>query len=137
MAIPTVSVIMAVYNTEQYVRSAAESILRQTYTDFEYIIVDDGSTDGTPAILNQLASQDERIVLVRQPRNQGYTRALNIGLTKARGPLLARQDADDLSRPERLRQEVDFLSTHSTVGLVSGQVEAIGPAGDRLPVSIF
>jgi len=88
---------MAAYNTEAYIPSAVESILTQDYTDFEFIIVDDGSTDTTGDVLAQYAAQDQRIVLVRQPENQGLTRALNLGLSRARGRLVARQDADDIS----------------------------------------
>ena len=128
---------MAAYNTEAYIPSAVESILTQDYTDFEFIIVDDGSTDTTGDVLAQYAAQDQRIVLVRQPENQGLTRALNLGLSRARGRLVARQDADDISLAGRLGAEVDFLERHANVGLVTCQVEIIGEDGVRLPLDFF
>ena len=97
---PAISVILPVYNVEAYVREAVESILSQTFTDFELIIINDGSTDGSGAILRDLAAHDTRIVLVERP-NDGYVSALNEGLEMARADLIARMDADDVSMPER------------------------------------
>ena len=97
---PAISVILPVYNTEAYVREAVESILAQTFTDFECIIINDGSTDGSGAILCDLATQDTRIVLVERP-NDGLVSALNEGIERARADLIARMDADDVSMPER------------------------------------
>ena len=97
---PAISVILPVYNAEAYVREAVESILAQSFTDFECIIINDGSTDGSGAILRELAARDTRIVLVERP-NDGYVSALNQGLEMARADLIARMDADDVSMPER------------------------------------
>ena len=97
---PAISVILPVYNAEAYVREAVESILAQTFTDFELIIINDGSTDGSGAILRDLAAHDTRIVLVERP-NDGLVSALNKGLEMARADLIARMDADDVSMPER------------------------------------
>ena len=97
---PTISVILPVYNAEAYVREAVESILAQTFTDFECIIINDGSTDGSGAILRELAARDTRIVLVERP-NGGLISALNDGLEMARADLIARMDADDVAMPER------------------------------------
>ena len=97
---PAISVILPVYNAEAYVREAVESILNQTFTDFECIIINDGSTDGSGAILRELAARDARIVLVEQS-NEGLVSALNKGLEMARADLIARMDADDVSMPER------------------------------------
>ena len=97
---PAISVILPVYNTEAYVREAVESILAQTFTDFELIIINDGSTDGSGAILRELAARDTRIVLVERP-NGGLISALNDGLEMARADLIARMDADDVAMPER------------------------------------
>lgn len=97
---PAISVILPVYNAEAYVREAVESILAQSFTDFELIIINDGSTDGSGAILRELAALDARIVLVERP-NGGLVSALNKGLEIARADLIARMDADDVSMPER------------------------------------
>ena len=97
---PAISVILPVYNAEAYVCEAVESILAQTFTDFECIIINDGSTDGSGAILRELAERDARIVLVERP-NGGLVSALNKGLEMARADLIARMDADDVAMPER------------------------------------
>ena len=97
---PAISVVLPVYNAEAYVREAVESILAQTFTDFELIIINDGSTDGSGAILRELAARDARIVLVERP-NDGLVSALNDGIKIARADLIARMDADDVSMPER------------------------------------
>jgi glycosyltransferase involved in cell wall biosynthesis len=90
--IPTLSVCMPVYNAEQYVREATESILQQTFTDFEFIIIDDGSTDDSTRILEDFARKDARVRLVSRP-NTGYTIALNEALALARAPYTARMEA--------------------------------------------
>ena len=97
---PAISVVLPVYNAEAYVREAVESILAQTFTDFELIIINDGSTDGSGAILRDLAAHDTRIVLVERP-NDGLVSALNEGIGRARAGLIARMDADDVAMPER------------------------------------
>ena len=97
---PAISVILPVYNAEAYVREAVESILAQTFTDFELIIINDGSTDGSGVILRELATHDARIMLVERP-NGGLVSALNDGIESARADLIARMDADDVSMPER------------------------------------
>jgi glycosyltransferase involved in cell wall biosynthesis len=126
---PVVSVVMSVYNGELYLSEAIDSILAQTYTDFEFIIVEDGSTDGTWQMLRAYASQDSRIVLVQNPRNIGYTCSLNIGLLQAKGTYIARQDADDISMPERLAQQVAVLNGCPAVGLVGSHIDVIDSAG--------
>ena len=113
---PRISVLMPVYNGEAYLRPAIESILMQTCTDFEFIVVDDGSTDSTPKILNDYA--DPRILRLRNERNEGLVPSLNRGLAAASGEYVARQDADDISAPTRFARQADFLDTHPTVGLV-------------------
>ena len=97
---PAISVILPVYNAEAYVREAVESILAQSFTDFECIIINDGSTDGSGVILRELAARDTRIVLVERP-NDGLVSALNEGIKIARAELIARMDADDVTMPER------------------------------------
>lgn len=106
---PPISVVMSIYNGEGYLREAVESILNQTFTDFEFIIVDDGSTDDTWVILTEYAAQDTRIVLIRNEKNIGLTRSLNKGLASAHGEYVARQDVDDVSLPARLIKQLDTL----------------------------
>jgi glycosyltransferase involved in cell wall biosynthesis len=115
---PTLSVVMPVYNGEPYLREAVESILKQTFTDFEFIIIDDGSTDRTWQILSEYAAQDERIILRRNPENLRLIKTLNKGLALARGKYIARQDADDISLPKRLATQVSYLQHHPEVGLL-------------------
>jgi len=115
---PRVSVLMSVHNGERYLREAIESILSQTFLDFEFIIVDDASRDGTPEILEKYAKQDERVRLLLNFRNRGLTRSLIRGLNVAQGEYLARQDADDLSLPTRLERQVDLLEHHPEVDVV-------------------
>ena len=127
---PFVSVIMAVYNQEDYVKHAIESILSQTYGSFEFLIVDDGSTDDTTTICNKYAQEvSSRIRIFRNERNLGLTRSLNIGLISARGKYIARMDADDVSLPERLETQVTYLESHPEIGLVGSfysEIDGIG-----------
>jgi hypothetical protein len=112
---PRVSVVMSVFNGEAFLREALESIFRQSFADFEFIIIDDGSTDHSAAIIHDYP--DRRIILVRQ-ENQGIAAALNRGIELAAGEYIARQDADDISLPERFSTQVQFLDTHPEVALV-------------------
>ena len=97
---PAISVVLPVYNAEAYVREAVESVLAQSFTNFELILINDGSTDGSGAILCDLAARDTRIVLMERP-NDGLVSALNEGIERARADLIARMDADDVTMPER------------------------------------
>lgn len=112
---PTVSVNMCVYNAEKYLREAVDSILSQTFLDFEFIIVDDGSTDGSACIL--AGYSDPRIRVFAQA-NQGIPGARNRALERSRGRYIAVMDADDVSLPERLERQVAFLDAHSEVGVL-------------------
>jgi glycosyltransferase involved in cell wall biosynthesis len=114
---PRVSVLMAVYNGERYLKAAVESILAQSFEDFEFIIVDDGSTDRSPAQLRNYADRDARIRLISSAK-AGLTRSLNKGLAIAAGEFVARMDADDIARPERFAQQVAFLDAHPNTALV-------------------
>ncbi|MBV9282778.1 MAG: glycosyltransferase [Chloroflexi bacterium] len=125
---PRVSVVMAVRDVEAYVREAIDSILTQTYGDFELIIVDDGSTDATPAILHEAAMRDRRVVGITQ-RPVGIAAALNAGLTMARGVYVARQDGDDVSLPTRLARQVDFLDSHPEIAMVGSFAEVVTSHG--------
>jgi len=130
MSAPKVSVIMSVYNGERYLREAVESILNQTFRDLEFIIIDDGSTDGTADVLRSY--NDPRIVLLTNTDNIGLTASLNRGLGAARGKYIARMDADDISLPKRLERQIAYLDTHPEVGLLGTWVEVIDEWGERL-----
>jgi len=125
--VPQVSVVMAVYNGEKYLRQAVESILHQTFTDFEFIIVDDGSTDTTPAILD--AYHDPRIVRLRNGTNAGVSYSLNRALEVSRAGYYAIQDADDFSHPRRLEKQVAFLEAHPQVGLLGTAYDVMDAEG--------
>jgi glycosyltransferase involved in cell wall biosynthesis len=123
---PVVSVVMSVYNGERYLAQAVSSILAQTYRDLELIVVNDGSTDGSTAILDTF--DDPRIVRVNQP-NRGLATALNVGIELARGPFLARHDADDLSEPHRLERQMAFLCGRPDVALLGSNYRVIDSEG--------
>lgn len=120
---PKVTVLMPVHNGGTYLSAAIDSILGQTFTEMEFLIVDDGSTDKTPDILTAYAGRDERIRILRNEANLGIVASLNRGLVEARAPLLARMDADDLSLPERLEEQYRFLEDHPSKGLVGTWAE--------------
>ena len=122
---PKVSILMCVYNGETYLRKAVESILGQTFKDFEFVIVDDGSTDSSWHILTEYCNQDARIVLIQNEDNLGLEKSLNKGIAATKGKYLARQDADDISLPNRLQLQVDFLDAHPEVGALGSAVEFI------------
>jgi glycosyltransferase involved in cell wall biosynthesis len=126
-----VSVIMSVYNAEQYLAQAIESILEQSYSNFEFIILNDGSTDNSHDIVKKYAAKDKRIQLISRP-NKGLIASLNEGLDEARGDFIARQDADDISLPERLQAQVDFLQNHPEIGLLGTNIEVINEKGDKV-----
>jgi len=130
---PDVSVVMSVYNGAAYLRQGLESILAQEGVDFEFVVVDDGSTDDSPRILAEAAARDPRIRVLRQA-NTGLTRALIRACSEARGRFIARQDGDDLSLPGRLRRQVELLDADPSLCLVSSWGEVIGP-GDEILLS--
>ena len=130
MAEPQISVLMTVYNGEAFLREALASLLAQTHQNFELIIVDDGSTDETPQILEQM--NDPRMVLLRHPENKGQTRSLNAGLQIARGSLIARQDADDVSHVNRLATQRLFMEAHPDVAVLGSDFEVIDSQGRLL-----
>lgn len=112
---PRVSVVMSVYNEEQYVGEAIDSILGQAFQDFEFVIVDDGSVDRTPAVLKGF---DDPRLKVHHQANQGQSAALNQGIRVSTGSYIARMDGDDISLPGRLEREVSLLESHPEIGLV-------------------
>jgi glycosyltransferase involved in cell wall biosynthesis len=127
--LPKVSVLMPVYNCAAYVLEAVQSILDQTFTDFELIVIDDVSTDGTLQLLRSVS--DPRIRLIEKEVNTGLTKSLNMAMELARGEYLARMDGDDVSLPERFKLQVAFLDEHPEVLVVGGQC-VILPTGKPL-----
>lgn len=116
IAPPRVSVVLPLFNGEAHVAGAVRSILNQTMQDFELIVVDDGSSDHGAEVVEQIG--DRRLRLLRLPKNSGIANALNIGVREATCELIARMDADDISSPDRLRCQLDFLESHPDVGAV-------------------
>jgi len=110
--LPELSVVMAVYNGQDHLSESIESILKQTYHHFEFIIINDGSTDESVAIIERYATKDRRIIHITQ-RNRGLTKSLNIGINMAKGKYIARQDADDISFPKRFEKQMAFLKEHN------------------------
>jgi len=106
---PKISVVMSVYNGEKYLRDSIESILEQTFRNFEFIIINDGSTDNTHKIIKEYAERDKRICLINQ-QNIGLTKSLNRGLKISRGKYIARHDADDLSLSDRFEKQLYYIN---------------------------
>lgn len=125
---PKISVLLSVYNGERYLAEAIDSILSQTYQDFEFLIIDDGSTDSSKTLAEAYAKKDARIRVLHQT-NQGLTKALNRGLLEARGEFIARQDADDVSVRTRLEDSLQAIGTAAI--LMSGWINQ-GPQGKAL-----
>lgn len=128
---PMISVIMGVYNNGPFLREAIESILNQSYRDFEFIIIDDGSTDASPLILKEYANQDGRIRLVRQ-ENAGLTKSLNTALRLAHGQYIARMDGDDVAFPDRFEFQLSFMESHPDCICSGTNVLIIDDTGDPI-----
>jgi len=125
-----ISVVMPVFNAEKTINEAIQSILSQTCKDFEFIIVDDGSTDSSPRIIEQWAQKDGRIISIFND-HRGIVESLNAGIEQANGKYIARMDADDISRPTRLEKQAAFLDNHPGAGLVSCLVEYLGDRNEQ------
>lgn len=128
---PMLSVIMGVYNNAPFLREAIESILNQTFSDFEFIIVDDGSTDESPFILKEYAEKDGRIKLLRQ-ENVGLTRSLNAALAHAQGPYIARMDGDDVALLDRFELQIAFMECHPECVCSGTNVLVVDDMGDPI-----
>ncbi|MFH5805566.1 glycosyltransferase family 2 protein [Alienimonas sp. DA493] len=128
---PRVSVVMGVYNAAETLPAAVEGVLAQTFADWEFVIVDDGSTDGTANRLAEYAAAEPRVRVIRQ-ENAGLTAALIRGCREARGEFIARQDADDVSAPERLERQVALLRDTPGAGFVSCTTRYVAPGGETL-----
>lgn len=123
-----VSVIMSVYNGEKYLVQAIDSILNQTYQNFEFIIIEDCSTDNSLDILEEYAKKDSRIKIIKKEKNigiKGFIENLNLGISIAVGKYIARMDQDDVSLPERFQKQVDFLENNPEITLVGAQLNLI------------
>ncbi len=120
---PKISVILPVYNAQETLTEAVDSILRQTFADFELLIFDDASTDATPEILQQYAASDRRIRMFRNERNMNYCYGLNKGLALAEAPIIARMDADDVSMLDRFERQYALLEAHPEITLCAGRME--------------
>lgn len=121
-----VSVIMPAYNVELYIQDAIESILNQTFKDFEFIIINDGSTDNTAKIIQKYAKKDKRIKFINHSVNKGFIARLNECLDIAKGEYIAKMDSDDISLPERLYKQVEFLDNHLDYGMVGCALRVFG-----------
>ncbi|WP_313436328.1 glycosyltransferase [Novosphingobium sp.] len=128
---PAISVAMSVYNGERFLPLAIESVLAQTFSDFELLILDDGSRDGSAQIIRHYAATDARIRPILR-ENRGLIASLNELLVEAQAPLVARMDADDICRPERFGRQVEFLTHHRDYGVVGTWSEDIGEHGEAL-----
>ena len=124
MISPAVSILMPVYNTASFLREAMDSILSQSFTDFELIVLNDCSPDNAEEILDTYA--DPRIVRYKGDKNVGLSNILNVGIGLASGKFIARMDSDDISFPDRLQIQVDFLESHPEIDLVSVGMQLFG-----------
>ncbi|MBD2260573.1 glycosyltransferase [Pseudanabaena sp. FACHB-2040] len=132
MPSPKVSVVMTAFNSSAYLSEAVESILNQTFSDFEFIVIDDCSTDDTWEILSSYAARDERISLVRNEENLGTAKSSNKGLCLAKGEYIARFDSDDIALPNRLQEQVKYMESNPSVALITTPVEYINIKGEGI-----
>ncbi|WP_066852923.1 glycosyltransferase family 2 protein [Halodesulfovibrio spirochaetisodalis] len=125
--VPKVSILLPAYNQEKYIEETVESILSQTFTDFEFIILDDASSDRTAERIQTF--EDERITFYQNAENLGSVGTLNKGLALCRGEYIARIDGDDIAYPDRLAKQVAFLDSHPDVGVVGSAVQCFSDSG--------
>lgn len=131
-SLPNISVVMTVFNAEKYVRDAIDSVLNQTCRDYEFIIVDNKSSDASRDIIKKFS--DSRITYIENEENLGQTKALNIGIRHSRGKYVARMDADDIAFPQRLQRQFDFLEKNSDIALVGSWCQDINQDGKPLRI---
>ena len=130
MSSPSLSVVMPTYDAADYIERSLNSILHQSFDDFELILVDDGSTDGTIDLIEK--RDDERIRLVERENKSGITSALNRGINESRGKYIARHDADDWSAPDRFDRQAAYLDAHSDVALLGTGAHLVDEDGKRI-----
>ena len=131
---PAISVIMSVYNGDRYLKACIDSILQQTFQDFEFIIVNDGSTDATATILDEYRRRDRRTHIIEQ-KNSGVGQAIARGLQLARGRYIARMDADDISLPSRFATQIIYLEKHQQVDILGSQAQLIDESGELIGIT--
>lgn len=127
---PIVSVVMAAYNTEKTIEMAIQSIVDQTYTNWEFVIIDDGSTDATIPIIYDIQRRCKKIKLISNKKNLGLAASLNKGIAFSKGKYIARMDADDESYPERLEKQIMFMQKHPEVDVLGTGAVLIGKQGE-------
>lgn len=125
-----ITVLMSVYNAEKYLRPSIESILNQTYGDFEFLIINDCSEDNSLKIIEEYALKDDRVIIINNEHNLGLTRSLNKGMDKSSRPYIARMDADDISMPTRFEKQINFLEKNPKVDILGGYCIDIDELGE-------
>ena len=130
-----VSVVMSVYNGQMYLREAIDSVLNQTFSDFEFIIINDGSSDNSLSIIQSYT--DKQIVVINNDGNKGLIYSLNKGLEIAKGKYIARMDADDICLPERFKKQVDFLESNPTIGVLGCDYISFSENSSQVVKSIY
>ena len=133
VTVPTVSVVMSVRNGGAFLREAVESILQQSFRDFEFVIIDDGSTDESGSVLDRYQKSDSRVQVFHQ-ENRGLIESLNRGCRLSRGKYIARMDADDIALNDRLERQVKWMEEHQSLGALGGAVELISATGKSLGI---
>jgi glycosyltransferase involved in cell wall biosynthesis len=131
---PAISIVMPTYNAGPFVGPAVESILSQTFGDFEFLIVDDCSTDGSSEVLREYAARDARIRLLRNDVNVDFVRSRNRGISAARGTFIANMDSDDIALPDRLSAQYAFLQANPDVGVCGAAIVLIDAHGREVGI---
>lgn len=134
---PKVSVLMPAYNSEKYIGEAIESILNQTFTDFEFVIINDGSTDNTAKIVRKYAKKDKRIKFVDNKKNRGLIAVLNEGIDLCCAEYIARMDSDDISLPTRLEKQVKYMNEHLECGVLGTYFKVFGNRSSEIMFPIY
>ena len=138
--IPDISIIMSVFNGEDFLEKSIESVLNQTFAEFEFIIINDGSTDDSLEIIERFRIIDDRIKLINQ-ENQGLAKSLNVGIKNSQGRYIARTDADDLCYESRLEKQFNFMEKNNSVDLIGSSVDVIDENGtitsEKIQISKF
>jgi glycosyltransferase involved in cell wall biosynthesis len=129
-------VLLPVWNGEAFLAEAIESMLRQTFSSFELLVIDDGSTDRSVAIVEEFASRDERVRVLRRA-HEGLPMTLNAGIAAARGEYVARMDADDISVPDRLQKQVAYLDAHPACVAIGSSIEVVDETGQHIGLKTF
>ena len=137
-----ISVIMSVYNADKYLRESIESILNQTFTNFEFIIINDASTDNSLKIIEEYKKKDKRIILISNENNAGLASSLNLGIKQSKYDFIARMDADDISEPERLEKQLGFLLDNKHIDILGTFASIIDEDGEitakqKMPLSHY